>query len=112
MVIEYFAGQAAEDAPAIGHGDNEAAWDAFHKHEWLTRHTACIAVEREIHPHDWHTVIVNIMDLQTFDRNPASYLFERGYDDSDSTKDWMRDVLTDLVGWAVHSAYHNSKVDW
>jgi hypothetical protein len=110
MVIEYFAGQAAEDAPAVHHGDNETARDAFNKHVWLTHKAVCIALEREVNAHDWHGVIVNMIDLQSFDRDPEGYLNERGYTEKD--RDYMHGVLEDLVSWAIDEVHNNSKVDW
>lgn len=110
MVIEYFAGQAAEDAPAVHHGDNEAKWDAFHKHMWLTHKQVCIALEREVNAHDWHCVVTNMIDRQSFDRDPEGYLNERGYTEKD--RDYMQGVLEDLVSWAIDECWNNSKVDW
>lgn len=112
MVIEYFAGQAAEDAPAVHHGDNEVQWDAFNKHMWLTHKQVCIAIEREVSQHDWHTLLSNMIDLQVFDRDPAGYLHERGYGDNEASRGYMTGVLEDLVSWAIDSAWNNAKADW
>ena len=110
QVIEYFGAQAAEDAPVVVFGGNESQYDTFNKHLWLTRHAVCIAIEREVTAHDWYAAVVNMIDAQSFDRDPAGYLNERGYTDKD--RDYMQGVLEDLVSWSIDMCYNNAKADW
>lgn len=103
QVIAYFGAQAAEDAPEGA--QDSAEWDT---HAWQTMYAASLAIERRIPEHDWHTVIVSFMDQQSFDRDPAGYLHERGYDGTASDMNYMAGVLEDLLSWAIDLAYINS----
>lgn len=112
MVIEYFGAQAAEDAPFVAQGMNDLKWEDFYKHEWMTRLQTSVLIEKAIQPHDWHTLLSNMIDFQVFDRDPAGYLQERGYDDTEDNNVYMDGVLEDLVSWAIDMCYNNSKADW
>lgn len=108
MALEYFGAQAAEDAPAdTVMGDAE--WDT---HAWQTRYAASLAIERQLTEHDWHVLLTASMDLQTFDRDPAAYLYERGASspslNTEGTQANMRVILEDLVSWAIDLTYNNS----
>ena len=61
MVLEYFAQQAAEDAP-LENADT---------HMWMTRYQASLAIERQITEKDWDALVARMADLQSFDRDPA-----------------------------------------
>lgn len=103
LVLQHFAAQAAAEAPEGEQG--EIAWDT---HAWQTLYTASVAIGRRITEHDWHTAVVSFMDLQSFDRDAAAYLHERGYSDSANEKTYWYDTLNDLAGWAIDLAYSNS----
>lgn len=95
MVIEYFAAQAAEDAPE----------QDDHKHMWMTRMQASLAIERQISPQDWYVLVVAMSNLQSFDRDPAGYLFDRGHEDTAITRENEHFYLNDQVSWKIDTAY-------
>ena len=95
MVIEYFAAQAAEDAPIEG----------ADKHMWLTRYQASIAIERQIGEWWWDSLVANMSDLQSFDRDPEGWLNEQGHA---GTADGWGDHLQDQVSWAIDNVFNNS----
>lgn len=94
MVLEYFAQQAAEDAPLEG----------ADTHMWMTRYQASLAIERQITEADWDALVARMSDLQSFDRDPDAYLNERGYAGS-LDKLVFDDSLKDQVSWAIDTAY-------
>lgn len=106
MVIEYLAAQAAEDYPATG------TFEGYEHHLWLTRMHASVAIDRRIHDGDWDMLVVNFIDLQSFDRDPEAYLYQHGATsesiNTEATQDKMRGILEDLVSWAIDLAYDNS----
>jgi hypothetical protein len=103
MVIEYFSQQAAEDAPDSFQGEED--WD---KHEWLTRYTVSLAIGRQITEHDWHTLLANMVESQSFDRDAEGWLNERGLAVAQYNVDYYKDVLEDLVTWSITNVYTNS----
>ncbi len=103
MVIEYFGTQAAEDAPMT-----TTSWTQWDKHLWMTNHKVDLAIERQVNDRDWYTVVNTMLDLQSFDRDPAGYLHERGDDDTEANRGEYDDRLKDLVSWAIDNAYRNS----
>ena len=110
MVSEYFGAQAAEDSPFVEHDSRPDMWTESYKHEWMTRLQLNLKLEREVTEHDWYAAVVNMIDAQSFDRDPAGYLNERGYTEKDT--DYMHGVLEDLVSWAIDQVHANAKVDW
>lgn len=103
MVIEYFGQQAAQDAPAT------TDWEVWDRHLWMTNHKVDLAIERRIKAGDWGVLTSAMSDLQSYDRDPAGYLNERGENgDSAGARDWMLDILTDVVSWAIDTAWNNS----
>ena len=98
MVIEYFAAQAAEDAPIEG----------ADKHMWLTRYQCSVAIERQIGEWWWDSLVANMADLQSFDRDPAGYLHEQGYEDNIAEQDNMRQHIERQVSWSIDNVYRNS----
>lgn len=105
QVLAFFGQRAAEEAPADLVQD-DAPWDT---HAWKTLYTASLAIGRRITEHDWHTVIVSFLDLQSYDRDPDAYLHERGYVANDAQKWYMKGTLEDLVSWAIDTAYNTSQ---
>lgn len=104
MVIEYFATQAAEDAPAT-----DFHWKSWDKHMWMTRFQISLAVERQIKATDWETLVNHCFDLQSFDRDADAYLYEAGItDDLERAKDSMGYHLKEQVSWAVDNCWNNS----
>jgi hypothetical protein len=103
MVIEYFATQAAEDAPATA-----LDWANWDKHMWMTCYTASLAIERRINEHDWATLVNAAFDWQSFDRDPDAYLNERGYEEPWQI-DYMRGVLQDVLSASIDTVYSTSK---
>ena len=93
MVLEYFAQQAAEDAP-LENADT---------HMWMTRYQASLAIERQITEMDWDRLVANMSDLQSFDRDPEGFLYERGI--YPANKFIMGEDLQDQVSWAIDTAY-------
>lgn len=99
MVIEYFAQQAAEDAPAT------TDWKVWDQHMWMTRMQVCLAIGRQINSGSWEPLVNHMMDLQSFDRDPDAYMFER---DAEGTKAQMKNHLEDRVSWMIDDSYRNS----
>lgn len=103
MVIEYFSTQAAEDAP---HHEDTAALD---KHIWMTCYEVSLKIERKINEHDWAVLILDSMDWQSFERDPAAYLFERGDEDNEHTNNYYHEVLKDVLSASIDNAYNTTK---
>lgn len=95
QVIEYFAAQAAEDAP-----EHNAD-----KHMWITRMQASIAIERQITELDWYVLLEAMTNQQSFDRDPGAYLHSVGIRDTETSRDYERAYLTDQVSWWIDNAY-------
>ena len=95
MVLEYFARQAAEDAPL----------ENVDTHMWMTRYQASLAIERQITEKDWDALVASMSNLQSFDRDAGAYLHEIGLTDSLSNREACADDLEDLVGWKIDTAY-------
>jgi hypothetical protein len=104
MVIEYFATQAAEDAPAT-----DLTWDNWDKHMWLTCYKVSLAIERMVNIRDWAVLVNAAFSLQDFDRNPAGYLFDRGEDDTAENRDEALDVLRDVLSASIDTVFNTSK---
>lgn len=102
VVIEYFAAQAAEDAP-----EHDAD-----KHMWVTRYQASIAIERQITEADWDALVARMSDLQSFDRDAAGYLHAAGWADADNVQAQAQteDHLKVMISWAIDTAYACSGV--
>lgn len=98
MAIEYFAQQAAEDAP-LENADT---------HMWMTRYQASLAIERQIGEWWWDSLVANMADLQSFDRDPAGYLYENGFDDTEAHRSDMDAHLKNQVSWSIDNCYNNS----
>lgn len=103
MVIEYFSAQAAEDYP--GH---DATFADIEKHLWMTRFQVSLAVERQVGEWWWTSLINTQMELQSFDRDPAGYMYEQGQDDIYKTRTTMRWHLQNQVSWSIDNAWNNS----
>jgi hypothetical protein len=103
MVIEYFAQQAAEDMPDGTEMDRE-------KHLWMTRYTASLAVKHRIGVWYWESLVDTMMDLQTFDRDPAAYLHDYDYPDTQKERDDMRQHLENQVSWSIDNVLMSSGV--
>lgn len=99
QVIEYFAQQAAEDAPADGEWYTEL---------WISRFKASIAVERQIGAWWWEALVEAQMELQSFDRDPDAYLYQMGYKANHIERGYMRDNLQDEVSFAIDNCWNNS----
>jgi len=97
QVIEYFAAQAAEDAP-LENAD---------KHMWMTRYQTSLAIERQITEADWDSLVGRMANLQSFDRDPEGWMTEHGFDLSygDNGVTYVKDGLEDQVSWAIDTAY-------
>lgn len=102
MALEYFAQQAAQDAPVA-----DLDWNNWDSHMWMTNYTASLAVERRINEHDWATLVNAALDLQSFDRDPEGYLNERGLYPAD--KFTMHEDLQDVLSMSIDTAYNTSK---
>lgn len=104
MVIEYFAAQAAEDAPSV-----DADWRGWEKHQWMTRMQASLAIEKQITNLDWYLLLEAMTNYQSFDRDPEAYLHQQGgegYTQADIIQ-WQGD-LEDQVSWQIDNAYGNA----
>lgn len=104
MVIEYFATQAAEDAPFT-----TVDWAEWDKRIWMTNYAVSLAIQRRINEGDWAVLVMAAIDWQSFDRDPDGYLHERGYDANDAQKEYMSGVLQDVLSASIDSAFHTSK---
>lgn len=103
MVIEYFAAQAAEDAPSVF-----ADWRGWEKHVWMTRMQASLAIEKQIVPLSWDSLLEAMTDWQSFDRDAGAYLCEIGYEDTAANRDLIHGRLEDLVSWKIDVAYNGA----
>jgi hypothetical protein len=103
MVIEFFAQQAAQEAP---HHEDTAEWD---KHIWMTNYEASLAVERKINEHDWAVLVLTAVQWQSFDRDPYGYLNERGYNDTARNAHDMKHTLQDVLSTSIDTAFNTSK---
>jgi hypothetical protein len=104
MVIEFFSQQAAEDLPV-----RDSNWKAWDRHMWMTCYTVSLAIERKINEHDWATLLNAALDWQSFDRDPAGYLYERGEDDNEHTNNYYHEVLQDVLSASIDTAFNTSK---
>lgn len=104
MVIEFFSAQAAEDLPV-----NDTVWTEWDKHTWMTCYTASLAIERKLNEHDWATLLNAQLACQSFDRDPAGYLYERGDDDTYKTRTTMRWTLQDVLSATIDDVFNTSK---
>lgn len=103
MVIEFYSQQAAQETP------DTTDWGVWDKHMWMSNHVADLAVERLIAARDWSMLLSAQLDAQTFDRDPAGYLNDRDYNDTESERVYMQGILEDVVSAAIDAAYRNSK---
>lgn len=99
MVLEYFAAQAAEDAP-----EHDAD-----KHMWMTRYQASIAIERQITEADWDRLVARMADCQSFDRDADAFFHENAWS-TYQDKALFADYINDQVSWAIDTAYACSGV--
>jgi hypothetical protein len=104
MVIEFYAVQAAQEAPV-----NDTVWTEWDKHTWVTNYQTSLAIERRLNEHDWATLVNAALDYQSFDRDPAGYLYERGEDDTYKTRTTMRWTLQDVLSASIDTAFNTSK---
>ena len=105
MVLEYFSAQAAQDAPV-----KDTIWTEWDKHMWMTNYQTSLAIERVIDMRDWAQLINAQLDCQTFDRDPAAYLYERGEDDPTADQRWYwHGVLQDVLSSCIDNAFNTSK---
>ena len=104
MVIEYFATQAAEDAPAT-----DLAWDNWDKHMWMTCYTVSLAIERIVNIKDWATLVNAAFDWQSFDRDSAAYLYERGDEDNEHNVNYYHGMLQDILSASIDTVFNTSK---
>lgn len=104
MVIEYLSQKAAQEAPVA-----DLDWAAWDRHLWMTCYEASLAIERKIDESFWAQLINAQLDAQTFDRDPAGYLFERGEEDNEHTNNYYHDVMKDLVSSSIDQAFQMSK---
>lgn len=99
QVIEYFATQAAEDAPLL---------DGYEKHLWITRMQASIAIEKQIREYDWDELVTTLIAVQSFDRDPDGYLHANGYKVTAAEREYIADTFEDEVSFAIDNAYGNA----
>jgi len=104
MAIEYFAKQAAEEAPRT-----DKTWVYWDRHMWMTLYTASLAIERIINMSDWAALVNAALDSQSFDRDPAGYLHERGEPDTSQNVDYMRGVLEDVLSASIDTVFNTSR---
>jgi hypothetical protein len=104
MVIEFFAQQAAQEAPVM-----DLDWQNWDKHIWMTNYTAALAIERRIHEGDWAALVNAALDLQRFDRDPEAWLHERGELPSMNARYHYADVLQDVLSASIDTAFNTSK---
>lgn len=102
MVIEYFSQQAAQEAPVM-----DLDWKGWDSNMWLWNYKASIAIERVLNMSDWAALVNAQLDWQTFDRDPYGYLHQHGW--TDSTEDWMRETLQDVLSAQIDTVFNTSK---
>jgi len=104
MVIEYFSQQAAQDAPV-----KDLDWKEWDKHMWMTNYQTSLAIERVINEHDWAALVNAALDYQSFDRDAAGYLHERGEDDTEYMNNYYHEVLEDALSAHIDVVFNTSK---
>ena len=83
-------------------------WKVWDRHMWMTRMQVSLAIERQINLGSWDSLVNHMIDLQSFDRDPAGWLNENGEDDTYKTRTTTRWNLQDAVSSAIDNCYNNS----
>lgn len=104
MVIEYFSAKAAEEAPAT-----DTTWENWDKHMWVTCFDISLKLERMVNIKDWAALLNAQLTLQTFDRSPESYLFDRGDADNARNRQLAWDELRDVVSMWIDTVHNTTK---
>jgi hypothetical protein len=100
MVLEYFARQAAEDAPQLPL--------AYDRHMWMTRFQASLAIERQLQEYDWDELVTVMIAYESFERDPDGYLHQNGYKVTAAERDYQKGTLQDEVSFAIDNCFANS----
>jgi hypothetical protein len=100
MVVEYFATKCVEEMPSEDMPKAEFFRD-LHSEEW--RLQTMKAIEKVIPERDWNNLVENLLDYQSFDRNPEEYMFDKDYD-SRYTVANVRENLNDMASAHIDMA--------
>lgn len=96
MAVEYFATQCAEEMPSDDMPKAEFFQD-LHSEEWRIK--TMKAIEKIIPESYWRTLVKNVGNYQSFDRDPEGWKEEEGYDWYSVPE--MRDYLNDTISTAI-----------
>lgn len=75
MVVEYFATKCVEEMPSEDTPKAEFFRD-LHSAEWRIR--TMKAIEKVILEEEWSDLLEDLLDYQSFDRNPEQWMYENG----------------------------------
>lgn len=99
MVVEYFATKCVEEMPSEDMPKAEFFRD-LHSEEW--RLQTMKAIEKVIPEADWSELLEWLLDYQTFDRDPESFIHERAY--YGETVESVRGHLNTQASWHIDTA--------
>lgn len=97
IIVEHFAEQCAQDVPAQLTG-----LELEHHLEWWRLKLALAMDGRKVDEIDWSILTSWVLDFQSFDRDPAGWLNEQGYDDSVSRREHWHDYLNDEISARIN----------
>lgn len=92
MIVEYYATKCVEEMPSEDMPRAEFFRD-LHSEEWRLR--TMKAIEKVIPERAWSELLEDLLEYQTFDRDPEAYLYEN-YDDALSVES-VRGHLNDMA---------------
>lgn len=101
MVVEYFAIKCVEEMPSEDMPKAEFFRD-LHSEEW--RIQTMKAIEKVIPEADWSDLLEDLLEYQSFDRDPEGYMYQNHYRPSRYTVEQVRDHLNDQAGWHIDIA--------
>lgn len=90
-IVEYLAGECVLTMPSEDIAKAEFFRD-LHSEEWRIR--TMKAIEKVIPELTWDLLLEELLDYQTFDRDPEGYIYQYAYDD---TVERVREYLNDEI---------------
>jgi hypothetical protein len=101
MVVEYMATKCVEEMPSEDMPSAEFFRD-LHSEEW--RIVTMRAIGKVIPESDWSNLLEDLLEYQTFDRDPEGYMYQKNYSRNRYTVEQVRDHLNDQAGWRTDIA--------
>jgi hypothetical protein len=68
-----------------------------------------LKLERVVNIKDWAALLNSQVTLQSYDRDPAAYLFDRGDDDTEYNRNYAWDELKDVVSSWIDNVHNTTK---